>query len=483
MTWSPHGLPIADIEARLARDPDNGELLYARAGILAQLGRSEEARTDYLTVIARAPDHFGALNDLGTLLYNTDFRSAARVAYAEAVRRHPDNPIGRINLANAWLAEGQLDEARAHYQAALRLAPDHPDAHQGLANLLQELGETDAAEAHRLRSYRGRGVTALPYHGAGPPCRVLLLVSAVGGNVPTRFLLDPTVFATSVLPVEAHTDDTDPPPHDLVFNAVGDADLCGAALQAVEAVLARTTAPVINPPGRVALTGRAAIAASLAGSPDIVTPKVVVAAREDLEQAARGFGYPLLLRSPGYHTGRHFQKVDDPSDLAAAADALPGRDLLLIEYLDARDGRGLARKYRVMTIAGRLFPMHLAVSRHWKVHYVTADMAEQAAHRAEEAAFLDDMPGVLGPRAMAGLAQISERLGLDYAGIDFALGPAGEVLLFEANATMVVNPPDPDPRWDYRRAPVAGILAAVRAMLTERADRGASGVASGGKQE
>ncbi len=42
-------------------------------------------------------------------------------------------------------------------------------------------------------------------------------------------------------------------------------------------------------------------------------------------------------------------------------------------------------------------------------------------HRAEEARFLEDMPGVLGPRAMAALAEIQNVLGLDYAGIDFGL--------------------------------------------------------------
>jgi hypothetical protein len=50
-------------------------------------------------------------------------------------------------------------------------------------------------------------------------------------------------------------------------------------------------------------------------------------------------------------------------------------------------------------------------------------------------------------------------------------GIAGEVnpvaqLLFEANATMVVNPPEPDERWAYRRPAVERIVAAARSMLT-----------------
>ena len=465
---------LADIDARLARDPAQVELRYLRAGVLAGLGRADEARQDYLAVIALEPTHFGALNDLGTLLYDTDFRTAARTAYAEAVRHHPDNPIGRINLANALLANARHDEAREHYEAALRLAPDHPDAHQGMANLLQDLGEEEAAERHRRQSYRAREITTLPYRGEGSPRRVLLLVSAVGGNIPTRFLLDDTIFAVCVLAVEAHTAATILPPHDLVFNAVGDADLgapdLGAgALDAAAAVLARTKAPVINAPSRVRLTGRAANAERLTGLPGVVTPRLVATPRDEVASAAERFGYPLLLRSPGFHTGRYFQRVETPGDLAEAATGLPGRELMLIEFLDARDARGQARKYRVMMIDGRLYPLHLAVSADWKVHYFTADMAERPDLRAEEAAFLNDMPGVLGPAVMAGLARIAEALGLDYAGVDFGLNAEGQILLFEANATMVVNPPDPDPRWDYRRVAVERILAAVRAMLVARA--------------
>ena len=56
-------------------------------------------------------------------------------------------------------------------------------------------------------------------------------------------------------------------------------------------------------------------------------------------------------------------------------------------------------------------------------------------------------------------------LGLDYAGIDFAIAPDGSLLLFEANATMAIIPLPPDPIWDYRRRAVTGALAAARCLL------------------
>ena len=146
----------------------------------------------------------------------------------------------------------------------------------------------------------------------------------------------------------------------------------------------------------------------------------------------------------------------------------PGDDVWLIERLDARDGEGLFRKYRAMFVDRTLYPLHLAISRDWKVHYFTADMADSEENRAKDAAFLEDMAGVIGPSGMAGLERIRAALGLDYGGIDFAVNPRGDILFFEANATMVVYPPSLDPKWAYRRPAVEAVLTAVRTMLTER---------------
>jgi glutathione synthase/RimK-type ligase-like ATP-grasp enzyme len=70
---------------------------------------------------------------------------------------------------------------------------------------------------------------------------------------------------------------------------------------------------------------------------------------------------------------------------------------------------------------------------------------------------------------MAALADIQNALGLDYAGIDFGLSAGGDVLLFDANATMTVAAPGEDHRWDYRRAAVQRVEDAVRKMLADKA--------------
>jgi Flp pilus assembly protein TadD len=462
---------------RIASHPDAVGPRFEAACLLAAMGRTVEARNAYIDLLARQPAHRLALNNLGTLLHAAGYRSAARTAYSEAVARHPSDPMSHVNLANVLYESGEFASARDHYATALRFDPGHREAHQGLAYVLAELGDEEGAQDHRRKGFQDCPVMALPYRGDGPPVSLLLLVSSVGGNIPTRHLLDDRVFQTFVVVPEFYDSHLPLPAHQVVFNAIGDADLSAPALRAAQSVVALTRAPVVNPPSAVLATGRAGLA-RLSHLPGVVTPVTVTLPRELLSSpdaastlARHGFRFPLLVRTPGFHTGRHFLRVETQEALPAAVAELPGKELTVIEFLDARAADGKVRKYRVMMIAGQLYPLHVAISSHWKIHYFTAEMAEQADHRAEDAAFLENMPAVLGPGAMQALTRIQAILGLDYAGIDFGLNSAGDLLLFEANATMVVNPPEPGERWDYRRPAVERILSAVRKMLTAHIGR------------
>jgi hypothetical protein len=165
-----------------------------------------------------------------------------------------------------------------------------------------------------------------------------------------------------------------------------------------QALLSRTRAPVINAPQRVLATGRAENAQRLGQVPDVVAPLIRRLTRAHELAGVTDLRFPLLLRAPGFHTGQHFVRVETQAQLAAALDELPGEEILAIEYLDARGADGLARKYRVVMIDGALYPLHLAISSDWKVHYFTANMATDQRLREEEARFLADMAGVLGPR-------------------------------------------------------------------------------------
>jgi hypothetical protein len=473
---APAAARLRQLDQTLARDADDFAARAERAGLLREQGRFEDAKRDYLELLRRKPDDFAALNDFGMLVLNAGYSEAARSLFSEAVRHHPNNANGRVNLANLLLLRGEHAAAREHFEAALKADPGHIHAHRGMGNLLAALGDGARAKAHRDRGFKGHAVTVLPYRGEGTPISVLLLVSASGGNIPTSALLDERQFRTTVLVTEYAERNMPLPPHDLVFNSIGDADLCQDGLQAAMALLRRTTKAVINHPALVLETGRADNAERLRGLPDVVVPRMAMIPKRRLttsgaaaEIAAHGFAFPLLARAVGFHTGFHFAQVAMPQELSAAVTDFPGDDACVIERLDARDSEGMYRKYRAMFVDGSLYPLHLALSRDWKVHYFTADMADSPANRAKDDAFLADMAGTIGPRAIAGLERIRTALALDYGGIDFAVNAQGEILFFEANATMVVYPPVADLKWAYRRPAVDAVLTAVRTMLVRRA--------------
>lgn len=469
------GRRLHDIEKLLQVQPEAIDVHIERANLLSTLDRRTESRDAFVEILREFPTNFCALNEFGNLLSSMGYVAAACRVYAEAIKHHPHNPTGHVNLANLFLQGGKFEDARKHYEAALNADPRHPGAHQGLGAALAATGDRKRARSHFEAGFRGRFISTLPYRGAKAPLPLLKLVSSGDGNIPTDSFLDDRIFMTSVVVTDFLDCSVALPPHQLIFNAIGDADLCGLALQAAVGLAGRTSAPVVNDPSSVLKTARAINAKRLGTLPHVRAPRVLTMPRAALAATdgssvlqSHGFGFPLLLRSPGFHTGRNFILVHDADDLPAAARNLPGDELLAIEYLDARSEDGNARKYRAMIVDGQIYPLHTAVSRQWKVHYFTADMADNPAHRSEDAAFLDDMQSFIGHKAMLALGHIRDALRLDYGGVDFGLSASGDLLLFEANATMVVNRPDADERWAYRRPAATKILDAVSAMIVRK---------------
>jgi hypothetical protein len=446
----------------------SADVLLQEARGLEAAGQDDAAKAAYLQVLHLDSGHYTALCELATLALSTGHRSAAQTAYERAVQLQPTNPQCRVNLGNLYYQDGELLRAREQYEAALQSDAGFALAHQGLACTLEQLGETQAARHHWQQGYVGHAVAPQRYRGSAPPVRVLLLVSTQLGNVATAPFLDDRTFAVTAVYVDAFDPGEPLPAHDVIFNAIGDADLCGVALERVQVLLDRTGSGIINPPSRVLLTDRLHNAQRLGRIDAVIAPRI---RRFDPAAAdcLHDLHYPLLLRVPGFHMGKHFIRVERVTDLPTALAALPAGELLAIEYLDARGADAMARKYRVMFIDRVLYPLHLAISKDWKVHYFSAAMADSAALREEEQRFLEDMPAVLGARAMQALVQVCRELDLDYAGIDFGLAPDGSILLFEANAAMAILAPASASIWDYRREPINAALQAARRLVITRA--------------
>ncbi len=467
---------LAALEQRIEADPDDVQLGFERARCLDDLGRVEAAMHAYRALLDVEPKHFGALTNLGTLFLEQGMVEGARASFLAALDSDWEDPLAHLNLALLETHAGALDAAREHFERVLRLFPNDEHArlhaHNGLSRLYERAGDEERADEHLRLAFAKPVVWTFPYRGTGEPLRVLVLTSPRGGNMISNQFFDDRIVERTVIVPEAFGAGAELPPHQVIFNAIGDPDATRRTLERAAALTAFSKAPVINAPRAVLLTDRQTMMARLASVPGLTAPATRRFPRAEISAErllAEGFAFPLLLRSPGFHAGDHFERVEAAAALPAALAALPGAEIYAIAFHDTRAADGWVRKYRVAFIDGRPYPIHLAIAQQWKVHYFSGAMAESPEHREEEHRFLDDMHGVFGAAGVAALDAVGQAMQLDYGGVDFGRDRDGRIVVFEANSAMAIYPPPADPCWDYRRPAHERAISAVRSLLLDRA--------------
>lgn len=374
-----------------------------------------------------------------------------------------EKPIELFRSAQALYRARQFEDAAAGYRRCIALVPDFATAHMRYAELLMQLGRADAALAEMRAGFRPVSGQISPFCGEGEPIRVLQLgSSSVQGQTGTERILDPRLFETTTILVQYWDPELALPAHDLAFNLIADPDIDAPALAMATELLAADPAPVLNPPHLIATTSRVAHPVRLQAIPDTIAPVARLLPRTEIEAEQ----LPFLLRSPGYHNGAHFELITTEAELANALATLPGYELLQIEYVDTAAADGRIRKYRAMIVDGVPYPAHLAIARHWNIHYFSAEMG--APERAEEIAYLSDLRRHLGDRVADALVAVGRSTELDYVGVDFSVSHDGRLVVFEANAAMTVYLPDESAGAPERRAAALRIFAAAQKMIADR---------------
>lgn len=258
--------------------------------------------------------------------------------------------------------------------------------------------------------------------------------------------------------------------YDVFLNLITEPEHNGRVLDNLRKLLRGQRGKVVNRPEAVLRSTRDQVARRLAGIDGLVVPKVIRLRDVSPQAAAKaldrsGLTYPLILRESGTHTGKIISLVEDAS---ALADALPSRgEFIATEFVDFRSDDGLYRKFRVFFIGGRMVFRHMLVSENWNVHASTRSgyMTDRQHLVDEEAARFAQPDGGFPETVLAALRTIRNRMELDYFGIDFALLPNGEVLLFEANATMNFIYFPKSAQFDYLRACIMPATNAFRELL------------------
>ena len=403
---------------------------------------------------------------------------AARLG-GEAIERSSAQDV--YGIGRSYADHGQWAAAGYWFQRALLIDPDMVYAHLYMGMALRETGHLAEAEFHSHQACLRQSLFIDPVL---PTQRrsVLVLCTSRNDNVPVQFLM-PTqrnrhirwaIEYGLVGPVR------DLPHYDLVFNVIGEADSAQASHDAVAAFAAGASQPVLNLPDRIPPTSRDRMPALLAGIDGVHMPPTLryrSGAHEDLPRtiAAAGLAYPVIVRPVGRHGGQGLSRLENAGEAAACGtqgNGDAGGELYLSQYCDYRSPDGWFRKYRIVFVDGEPWPYHLAIGEHWVLHYLTADMRAHAWKTEEERRFLDDPQAVLGMRAWTALREIAGRLGLDYCGVDFSVLPDGRLLVFEANATMLVHPEEEtDAVLRFKNTYVQRIVDAFDRMLDKRLGR------------
>lgn len=439
-----------------AGDPALG---VARGRALKALGRFEPAADAFADAVGHGADSAPIFVALANCLAEAG-RLDEAAAWLERAAAKDDSGRALSNLAAVRARLGQEAEAIAAARAALCRDHDLIDAHRTLAVLLAHR-EPEAVARHQEASFGRQQVFA--QGGAPGALQVLVLTCVAVASVPIGHLLPRSGYAITEWFIDHATEDApELSSFDVIFNVIGEPDLMPVIVPAVERVLA-SEVYVLNPIGKIIATRRAELPRLLAGIPGVVVPDVAQTADAD---RAFAIGLPALVRPLGSHGGKGVRRVETQADLV---EAMAGaQDAYVTKYVDYRSADGLFRKYRMIFVDRVAYPYHLAIGPEWMLHYWTAGMESDACRRDEEARFLVDPYAVLGSEARATIGAIGRRLDLDYAGIDFSILPDGRVLVFEANAAMLVHP-ERDVIFAYRNQAVEQILDAFAAMLRRRA--------------
>jgi predicted O-linked N-acetylglucosamine transferase (SPINDLY family) len=112
-----------------------------------QAGRLHQAGQIYRDILARQPNHAGALHFLGVVANQEGRHDMALDLVRRAITLQPNYTEAYSNLGNILKDKGLFEQAIAAYRQAIALRPNFAEAHNNLGNVLRDVGRLDEALA------------------------------------------------------------------------------------------------------------------------------------------------------------------------------------------------------------------------------------------------------------------------------------------------------------------------------------------------
>ncbi len=322
------------------------------------------------------------------------------------------------------------------------------------------------------------------YHQAAQQQPVRLRMLAIYGpgdlmaNTPIEFLVENSVIALDMLYVTPDTPlPTDLPEHDVIFVAIAESEQNRFLLARVADWLRESSHPVLNRAEYISRLARDDVSERYQDIPGVVFPRTARVARAALQSLAAGTtsvaallgagDFPLIIRPVDSHAGQGLERLQTRVELAAYLAQHAEPECFIAPFVDYSRADQRYRKYRIVLMRGKPYLCHMAVSQHWMVHYLNADMLNNADHRAEEAAAMAGFDTGFALRHGDAMREIARRSGLDYLGVDCAETADGQLLVFEIDSNMVVHALDPVDIFPYKQPQMQKVFAAFQQMLID----------------
>jgi glutathione synthase/RimK-type ligase-like ATP-grasp enzyme len=358
--------------------------------------------------------------------------------------------------------------------------PDDAHAMMNLATVLQLTGNRDLALAMQAQALQLQQIYRVPASTPAPGIRLLALMAPgdLMANTPLEFLIEESDIQLDMLYLTPGMEGlSELPDHDVMFVAIGESDENRPLLEQLAAVVSEWPRPVLNMPDRIANLSRDRACALLQDAPGVAMPRSMRVSRDALEgvaaanmplhQILHDAEFPIILRPVGSHAGHGLDKIDSVEHVARYLENHQNAEFYIARFVDYRSADGQFRKYRIILIDGKPYVSHMAISSHWMIHYLNAGMTESQEKRDEEARFMAGFDNDFAVRHAQAFQSISERLGLDYVGLDCGEAVDGKLLIFEADSDMIVHAMDPVDMFPYKQPQMRKLFAAFRKMLVD----------------
>jgi len=397
---------------------------------------------------------------------------------AIADEQYPATPIGLPALCK--MAFDGLDLAPVWNKLVLQVKaqPDDAAALLDLSTIAQLQGRPEDRQELQAAALKLQKVYRRPAAiEADRPLRVLAFMAPGDfmANTPLEFMLEGSSIVLDMMYVVPGTVLPEPPEHDVALVAIDESDETAPVLREISRLVKSWPRPVINAPDRIARLTRAGTWELLKSATNIVMPINVRIDRATLtgiaegsvaiESILDGAGFPIIARPFWSQAGMGLVKLETASAIDAYLREWADAEFYLAPFVDYSSADGLFRKARIAIIEGRPFVCHMAISQHWMIHYLNANMREDAAKRAEEARFMANFDRDFGARHAAAFKAIAERTGLEYLPIDCGETKDGKLLVFEVGTAMIVHAMDPPDLFPYKRPQMEKVFKAFQTML------------------